>query len=158
MWVRDGVHVMVKRRHGAKQARLPKEFKFPKLTGRQLQVWFLGVLHCELICRNTRYDRPRLSFRKEDDDILTVSDIPVVSNFAVTLDDGSHDFDLDIMEVVWPLKDHFVTWPPNLAEEDSNIRDPRLEDEKEKKDLPASRPQSRCHRGRGARQPEAREE
>jgi hypothetical protein len=39
-----------KRRHGVRQARLPKEFKFPQLTGRQLQVWFLGVLHRELIC------------------------------------------------------------------------------------------------------------
>jgi hypothetical protein len=50
-------------------------------------VWFLGVLHRELICRDRRYDRPRLSIPKEDDDILTVSDIPIVSDFVVSLDD-----------------------------------------------------------------------
>jgi hypothetical protein len=33
-----------KKRQGAKQARLPKDYKFPDLTGRQLQVWFLEVL------------------------------------------------------------------------------------------------------------------
>jgi hypothetical protein len=122
-----------KKRQGAKQARLPKEFKFPQLTGRQLQVWFLGVLHRELICRDRRYDSPRLSFSVEHDDFMTVSDIPIVSDFAVILDDGSRDFGLDIMGHVRTLKDYSVTQPANLAEENSNIMERRLEDEKKKR-------------------------
>jgi hypothetical protein len=35
--------------------------------------------------------------------------------------------------MVRPLKDYSITRPPNLAEEDSNIREQRLEDEKEKR-------------------------
>jgi hypothetical protein len=94
-----------KKRQAAKAARLPKDFKFADLTGRQLQVWFLGVLYHELICQDRRYQCPRLSIPKEDDNILTVSDIVVVSDFAVSLDDGSHDFGLNIMGLVRPLKD-----------------------------------------------------
>jgi hypothetical protein len=96
-------------------------------------VWFLGVLHRELICRDRRYDRPRLSIPKEDDDILTVSDIPIVSDFVVSLDDRWRDFGLDIMGLVRPLKDYSVSRPPNLAEENSDIRKRRLEDEKKKR-------------------------
>jgi hypothetical protein len=100
-----------KRKQGAKQARLPKEFKFPQLTGRQLQVWFLGVVHRELICQDRRYDNPRLSFLTEHEDFMTILDIPVVSDFAVILDDGSRDFGLDIMAHVRTLKDYSVTRP-----------------------------------------------
>jgi hypothetical protein len=115
-----------KKRQGAKQTRLLKDYKFPDLTGRQLHVLFLGVLYRKLIFRDRRYDRPRLSFPKEDDDILIVSDIPVVIDFAVSLDDGSRDFGLDIMG----LKDYSFTWLPNLAEENSDVREQRLEEEK----------------------------
>ena len=71
-----------------------------------------------------------MSIPKEDDDILTVLDILVVSDFAINLDDGSYDFGLDIMGLVRPLKDYSISWPPNLAEENFNIRERRLEDEK----------------------------
>jgi hypothetical protein len=121
-------------------------------------VWFLGVVHHELICRDRRYDRSRLSSPKEDEDILTVSDIPVVSSFTVTLDNGSRDFDLDIMGRVWSLKDYSIAQPPNLAKENSNIRERRLDDEKKKKGLPTSGPQRRRQQGRGAKQPDAGEE
>ena len=40
----------VQRRVAAKVVRLPKEFKFGSCTGQDMQVWFQGVLHCELIC------------------------------------------------------------------------------------------------------------
>ena len=96
-------------------------------------MWFIGVAHYKFINRDRRYNRPRLSFYKEDDNILTVSDIPIVSNFAVTLDDGSRDFGLDIMGQVWTLKDYSVIQPTNLAEGNSNIGECRLEDEKKKR-------------------------
>jgi hypothetical protein len=89
-------------------------------------VWFLGVLHRELICQDRRYNSPRLSLPAEHDDFMTVSDIPVVNDFAVILDDGSRDFGLDIMG-------HVRTRPANLAEENSNIRERRLEDEKKER-------------------------
>jgi hypothetical protein len=49
------------KRQAAKAARLPEDFKFGYLMGRQLQVWFLGVLHRELICQDRRYQHVRLS-------------------------------------------------------------------------------------------------
>jgi septal ring-binding cell division protein DamX len=49
------------------------------------------------------------------------------------LDNGSQDFGLDIMGLVRPLKDYSVTRPLNLAEENSDIRERRLEDEKKKR-------------------------
>jgi hypothetical protein len=91
------------------------------------------VLHRELICRDRRYDSPRLSFPAEHDDFMTVSDILGVTDFAVILDDGSRDFGLDIMGHDRTLKDYSVTRPANLAEDNSNIRERRLEDKKKKR-------------------------
>jgi hypothetical protein len=96
-------------------------------------VWSLGMLYHKLICRDRRYQCPRLSIPKEDDDILTISDIVVVSDFVVSLDDGSRDFGLNIMGLVRPLKDYSFSRPPNLAEENSNIKEQRLEDEKKQR-------------------------
>jgi hypothetical protein len=93
----------------------------------------MGVLHNEFICRDKRYQHPRLSIPKEDDDTLTVSDIAVVSDFVVSLDDGSRDFSLDIMGLIRPLKDYSFSRPPNLAEDKSDIRERRLEDEKKQR-------------------------
>ena len=39
-----------KKRQGAKQARLPKDYKFLDLTRWQLHVLFLGILYRKLIC------------------------------------------------------------------------------------------------------------
>jgi hypothetical protein len=96
-------------------------------------VWFLGVLHREFICRDRRYGSLRLSFPAEHDDFMTVSDIPVVSYFAVILDDGLRNFGLDIMGHLRTLKDYSVTRPVNLAEENSNVKERRLEDEKKER-------------------------
>ena len=104
-----------------KAARLPKDFKFIYLMGRQLQFRFMRVLYSELIYRDRRYQHPRLSIPKEDDDILIVSDIVVASDFAVNLDNGSCNFGLDIMGLVWSLKDYSFSRPPNLADENSDI-------------------------------------
>jgi hypothetical protein len=70
----------------AKAARLSKEFKFGYCMGRQLQVWFLGVLHREFIYRDERYNHSRLSKLEEDDDYFFVSDIEVFNDFTVTLE------------------------------------------------------------------------
>jgi hypothetical protein len=64
---------------------------------------------------------------------MTVLDIPIVSDFAVILDDGSRDFGPDIMGHLRTLKDYSVTRPANLAEENSNVRERRLEDEKKER-------------------------
>jgi hypothetical protein len=96
-------------------------------------VWFLGVLHRKLICRDRRYYSPRLSFPTEHDDFMTVSDILVVSDFTVILDDGSRDFGLDIMGHVRTLKDYSVIQPANSPEENNNIRERKLEDEKKER-------------------------
>jgi hypothetical protein len=101
----------------AKAARLLKELKFGNCTERQLQIWFLGVLHHELTCRDGRYNRSRLSKSKENDDYLSVSDIEVVSDFAITLEDGSRDLSLNIIGLMRPLKKDSVSRPTNLAKE-----------------------------------------
>jgi hypothetical protein len=87
----------VRRRAAAKAARLPKEFKFGLCTGRDLQVWFQGVLHCELVCRDIRYSHARLTTPEEDDMYLTILDIPVKCDFAVVNDDGFRYYGLDLM-------------------------------------------------------------
>jgi hypothetical protein len=71
-----------KKRQGTIQARLSKNYKFPDLMGRQLQVWFMEMLHRKLICQDRKYDRSRLSFPREDDDILIVSDIPSLATLS----------------------------------------------------------------------------
>ena len=116
-----------------KVARLPKEFKFGLCTRQQLQVWFLGVLHRELIYCDRRYNHPRLSKLKDEDDYLSVLHIKVVNNFAITLEDGSHNFSLVIIGTMRAVKDQSISRPTNLAEEDFNLRDWRLEKEKEER-------------------------
>jgi hypothetical protein len=72
------------------------------------------VLHHELIYRDRRYQRARLTISHEDDDIMTISDIAVVNNFAVSLDNGWHNFGLNIMGLFWSLKEYSFshrTWP-----------------------------------------------
>jgi hypothetical protein len=121
----------VKRRAAAKATRLLKEFKFGSCTGRDLQVWFQGVLHHELICRDTRFSRERLTTLKEDDMYLTVTDIPVKCDFAVVNDDGSRYYGLNFLTEVRPLIDYSFSRPANLASEDSGVRDRRQAKEKE---------------------------
>jgi hypothetical protein len=114
-----------------KATSLPKEFKFGSCTGWDLQVWFQEVLHRELICRDTRYSRAKLTTPKEDDLYLTVSNIPVKCDFAVVNNDGSYYYGLDLMTEVRPLKDYLFNRLENLASEDSDDRDQRLAKEKE---------------------------
>jgi hypothetical protein len=121
----------VRRRVVAKAAKLPKEFKFGSYTGRDLQVWFQGVLHHELICRDTRYSHVRLTTPKENDVYLTVSDIPEKCDFTVVNDDGSHYYGLDLMTEVRSLKDYSFSRLENLASEDFDARDWRLAKEKQ---------------------------
>jgi hypothetical protein len=49
---------------------------------------------------------------------------------VVSFNNGSCNFRLDIMGLVRSLKDYSFSQPPNLAEEDFEIRERRLEDEK----------------------------
>ena len=114
-----------------KAARLRKEFKFGSYTSRDLQVWFQGVLHCELICQDTKYSHVRLTTLKEDDVYVTISDIPVKCNFAVVNNDGSRYYGLDLMTEMRPLKDPLFSRLENLASKDSDIRDWRLAKEKQ---------------------------
>jgi hypothetical protein len=118
-------------RAAAKAARLPKEFKFGSCTGRDLQVWFQGVLHRKLVYRDTRYSRARLTTPREDDMYLTISDILVQCDFAVVNDDGSHYYGLDLMTEVRPLTYYEFSRLANLASEDFGVRDRRLAKEKE---------------------------
>ena len=62
-------------------------------------------------------------FETEDDDILIVSNIAIISDFAVSLDNGSHNFGLKIMGLIRPLKDYSFRQPLNLAKEGSNLRE-----------------------------------
>ena len=110
-----------------------KEFKFGNCTERQLQIWFLRVLHHKLTCRDRRYNYPRLSKPKENDDYLSISDIEVISDFAITLEDGSCNLSLNIIGLMRPLKKDFVSRPAKLAKEDFSLRDRRLEKKKEEK-------------------------
>jgi hypothetical protein len=130
MRIRHGIHVLAVR---AKAVKLPKEFKFGMCTSRELQVWFLGVLHRKLICQGRRYNRTRLNTPEEDDNYFTILDIPVKSDFVVLLNDGSRDFGLNIMTEMRPLKGYSFNRPENLAEEDSDVRDWRLVSKKEER-------------------------
>ena len=130
MQVHHGIHVLAIH---TKAVKLPKEFKFGTCIGRELQVWFLGVLHREFICQDKRYNHARLNTPEEDDNYFTILDIPIKSNFAVLLNDGSRDFGLDIMTEMRPLKGYSFNRRKNLADEDSDVQDWWLVSEKEEK-------------------------
>jgi hypothetical protein len=119
-------------------------------------VWFLGVLHRELIYRDRRYQCARLSIPQEDDDILTVSDIAIVSNFTISLDDGSRDFGLDIMELVWFLKDYSLA--SELGRRGLRNQEAKVGGREKPKELATSEIERLRHQSREVRQPEARKE
>jgi hypothetical protein len=53
----------------------------------------------------------------------------------VELEDGFRDFGLDILKLLRPLKEYSFSHPPNRAKEDSDVRDRRLANKKEVRNL-----------------------
>jgi hypothetical protein len=74
-----------------------------------------------------------LSKPQEDDDYPTISDITVISDFTIKLDNGSCNFGLDIIGPMRLLKDYSFSCPTNLTKGDTKVKDRRLENEKEER-------------------------
>jgi len=111
----------------------PTPSQWVPATGRDMQVWFVECLWRELMCRDLRYDAPRMCTPEEEiERSWDVSDLPIYPEPADRTRENAGGYGISTCLVdMRPLRQFSIQRPPNPSVEEEAERVRRLAAESE---------------------------